>query len=349
MVATVTPAAALSSDQGKSISRLAIFDGHLYPGYGDANLNLGPTDVVSVDLATQTLSAAEATLLTESLWTFRIIDGQLYAPYIDPRDTNEHPDRGQYAVASAPGDWTVVTTVVGVTHAFDIAETVDGLWLFGSDETQFQQPPAPAAIIYRSTDGGATWTESLNVPGDDFARFYAVAQFGDDLIAYFNDNEGIVNENHVYLWSAGGTEWVEITPQPQQPTVSETVGPFTFNGTPFHLGIGRGKDFGVPLSNSVHGTAQKLHVLVHPDDAGQHDAILATIPTNGVYDATLAGGFCWTLGDDATVLRGDTAGNWTAVCTLTDPTVRSIAVDPDGGYLYFGTTDSRILRTPIPA
>lgn len=254
---------------------------------------------------------------------------------MDPRDTNEHPDRGQYAYATAAGDWTVVTTVVGLTHAFDIAETIDGLWLFGSDETQFQFPPAPAAIIYRSVDNGATWTESLNVPGSDAARFYAAAQFGDTLIAYLDDDP----TEAAYRWDAGSTEWTQIATPPQ---ITDTPASFTLNGTPFCIGFQTAK-------NAAFVTPNLITLITLDEDSGQRTAITESLPSNALRDATVAGGYLWLLTVGRDVLRGDTAGNWTAILTLDDDTVRSIAVDADGGFLYFGTTDSRILRTPIPA
>jgi hypothetical protein len=339
VVGTVDVAAAQASQLGQEIHRLTIFDGKLYDACGDYGANTGPIDVVSLDLATQEFGSNEATLHTEETFTMRVLDGALHVPYCDPQGSNDDPSQGQLAVTSGGGSWGVVTSCTGVTHAFDVAKTADGLFLFGSNETGDQ------AVIWRSTDDGATWTESLTVDAPEgatplFARFYAAAQIGDDLTAFYHDD----TVDAAYHWN--GSTWDE-TATPAR-SVCGTPAAFTHDGTPFVLGLATAVDTG--QSSPSTPTA-----IVTPSDAAQQATIQATLPDD-VKDAAATDSYLYALCvlpvDDAyliTVHRGDTAGSWSVLGALDDNTACCIAVDPDGGYLYFGTTDSRIIRTPIPS
>jgi hypothetical protein len=322
----VTPAAAQSTAIGRTLNRLAVFDGHLYPAYGDPNANTGPIAAVSLDLAAQTLGSTELTLHTEQTWTMRMLGGRLFVPYVDPQGSFD-ASQGQYAVATAHGAWSAVTAVTPVPeHVFDVAETVDGLFLFGASG-------GTNGTIWRSTDSGSTWAQSLSVPGSGLARFYAVAQFGDTMLAQFYDNA--TNTPLSYRWT--GTGWA-LADNPAQVTDVPCV--FSLNGTDFALGLPFAKNLGL-----VEATA--VVVILRPADAAQAEDVASSLPANQISDATTDGTYLYLLTSTLDVLRGDTSGVWSALCTLTDATVRSIAVA--GGWLYFGTTDSRILRTPIPA
>lgn len=307
-----------------------MFDGKLYPGFGDYGANTGPLDVVPLDLTTQTFSGVEVTLQAEETFRMRILDGVLHVPYLDPQGTNADPENGQLAVTAGGGVWNIVTTVTGLTHAFDVAKTVDGLWLFGSDET------TDNATVWRSADDGATWVKSLEIAPDGGAasgetRFYAAAQIGDDLTGYYHS--GTVDR--AYHWN--GSTWVEVD---SPGTIYGVPAVFDYNGTPFAVGISTGAEL------AVSGQSGPT-VLTTLADAAEQAAIQASLPPTAIYDAYTAGGVLWLLASDFSVWRGDTAGVWTRYGPLDDGTIRCLAVA--NGYLYFGTTDSRILRTPIPS
>lgn len=324
-----TAAAQPGGSQGGHITRLTKFGRSLYPSYGDYGQNTGPIDLVALDLDTGLVGASEISAHTEQFWTMRVIGGKLYAPYIDPQSTNADPSNGQYAVATAPGSWSVVTSVLGVSHAFDFAETADGLWVFGASETE------NAADIWRSTDGGVTWAESLSVPGDGLTRFYAVAAFGDELIAFAT----VTPAARAWRWTAGGTEWVEITDPGE---VTEVKCLYSLNEVDFWITLHDGKETGF-----VTAGIAPLAVTLDPADAA---TIQASLPAGVlIADADTDGTHLWLLAGDQQVWRGDTSGSWTSVMTIDDQTARCLAVDLDGGFIYFGTNDSRILRTAIPA
>lgn len=321
-MATVASVATEPSPTGREIHRLTIFDGRLYPAYGDYGSNTGPIDVVSLDLDTQTLGASELIAATEETWTQRVIAGRLFLPYMDPRGAD------QLAVAATAGSWTVIDTIDPMPdHLFGVAETSDGLWLHGALGT--------AAVIWRSTDDGATWTTALTVAGGELARFYACAQFGDDLIALYYDGSTAL----AYRWASGESAWSEITSPGQ---MTDALCAFTHDGTAFWLGAGTGKDVGLVNTNTPV-------VLVQPADSGMAGAIAASLPNAEIYDACTDGTWLYLLGADGQVWRGDNAGSWSSLLTLDDSSCRSIAVDPVGGVLYFGDTAGNIKSTPIPA
>lgn len=325
----MTPAVAQPTTIGKEIHRLAIFDGHLYPAFGDYDANTGPITAVSVDLATQILGSSEASLTTEETWTLHVAGGKLYVPFIDPQSIGD-PSTGQYAVATATGAWTTRTNVTPEPiHVFDVAETTDGLWLFGSDSAH--------ACIWRSTDGGDTWAASFqSEPASDVDRAYRAWQIGDELIAF-------VVGVHPQIQRWDGSTWTDISSGTTGSATppADGVG-FTLDGVPFFAGVAFWKAPG-------NAQASVLTVCLRPEDEASRAAIEAALPTGSFYDAAADGTDFYLVGADGQVHHGTDAGVWTSVLTLNDLTVRSIAVDQAAGFFYFGTTDSRIIRTPIPA
>lgn len=332
---------------GRRIARLTPFAGKIYPlSYGDLDTNTGPLDVVALDVTAQTIGAVEATLNTEQFCTVRVIGGKIYAPYADPRGTNSDPTQGQYAVCGAPGSWTVVTSVTGVTHAFDVAETVDGLWVCGSRDD--------VAVVWRSTDDGATWGEALTVTtGPDGARFYAFAQFGGDLIAFYFDD--VTTTALAYMWTAGGTEWTLLDPYPlvvaaAPVRITDTLAQFTYQGADIWIGVSTTKD------TSLSG-ANIPRIIVHPDSGLDPSAILATFPARvrdipadagadaQLFDARIDGGALWVLTGNHEVWRADAAGTWQLVTAVNTTAISLAVVD---GWIYLGTSNGRILRVAVP-
>lgn len=285
---------------------------------------------MSLDIDTQILGSSELSATVEQTWTMRALDGALHVPYLDPQSTNANPENGQLATSPGGGTWNVIATCSGVTHAFDVAKTSAGLFLFGANETDDQ------AVIWRSQDDGATWTVSLTVDAPDgapplAARFYAAAQFGDTIVALFHDD----TTDRAFQWD--GAAWAEVDSPGK---ITDVPCTFTLNGTAFGIGIVTSKD----LAYVQAPTAPV--VVVQEADAVHVATIAASLPNVAIYDAATDGTNLYLLDETGPVWRGETTGTWTDVLTVDDPTVRSIAVAD--GFLYFGTTDSRILRTPIP-
>lgn len=326
-MATIADISGQPTEIAREIHRLPMFDGKAWPMYNDYGDNTGPTKMIPVDLGAVSVGASAVTLQTEETWVGRVLGGKFYVPFIDPRGD---ATVGQLAVATDTASWSVLSNVTPVPeHVFDVAETVDGLWLFGASG-------GSTATIWRSTDHGATWTSSLAVAGSGFARFYAAVQFGDTILAKFYDD--LTSTARVYRWNSGGSSWA-LGANPVAAT--DVFGPFTFEGTPFALGMATDKNTGNVVGNSPQ-------LIIRAEDAALAATITAAIPTNHLYDGCAAGDAFYLLTATQDVLVGDDTGSWSALLTLSDDTVRSIAVDTDAGYFGFGTTDGRVLRTPIP-
>lgn len=173
------PSIMAKPDSAHSIEDLAVFDGKLWAGYGDWTNNTGVVDLAFVDLATGTPGVA-GRAPTEAINVWRMIGGQLAAPWVDPTAWGgATPPNGGYSIS---GPWRDVHTFPA-SHVFDIARTPDGsLWTSGAGAYE-----ADGAVIYRSTDNGATWRLSLAEasPGGitGYERFYWMGVIGGKLYA----------------------------------------------------------------------------------------------------------------------------------------------------------------------
>lgn len=323
---------------GRVIRRLTVFDGRLYPSYGDYGANTGPVDMVSLDLADVAAGwTSEITLQSEQTFMLRTLNDTLIAPFVDPQGGIGSPQNGQVARKPAGGSFSVLTNVTPVpVHVWDTAVTGDGWWLFGSSEVD---GPTGTATIWRSTDDGATWTASLNVASgtptwDESAsagaRFYGVQQYADGtLIA------GLLGapdpESRVYRWAAGGSSWADITDADADKISDAAQVGFSYQGIEFFVAI-----FG----------GQAGHVSVRTADAVQQATIQALVPL-GISDATATADFLYLLSGDS-VRRIARDGTVTNLLTIGDALARSIAADEANGWLYYGRTDGMVGRVALP-
>ena len=69
---------------GKSIIAISSYNGVIYFGYGDGNLNTGPIKIVSYAIETDSFTVSY-TAMTECIDKFYEIDGDLYIPNSDPK------------------------------------------------------------------------------------------------------------------------------------------------------------------------------------------------------------------------------------------------------------------------
>jgi hypothetical protein len=83
-LATHPDAAAQTTDQGKTINKIEIFNGKLYAAYGDYGANTGPISINPFDLTTNTFDGEAISVPSESLGNWKVIDGKLYTTTIDP-------------------------------------------------------------------------------------------------------------------------------------------------------------------------------------------------------------------------------------------------------------------------
>jgi hypothetical protein len=165
LVAVHPEVAAQTTSYGNHIATLKPFNCLLYAGYGDYGANTGPIAVRAYDPSLGSFTDSMLTSQTEAIYIYREIAGKLYAPNIDTRG----PGAG-YAVGApgAPGSldsWQDQINVDGV-HMFDM-NTLNGtdLYLGGTAGNG-------DGIVYRSSDGGGTWSESHRRPAGVGAANY---------------------------------------------------------------------------------------------------------------------------------------------------------------------------------
>jgi hypothetical protein len=305
-VATHPQASLQSTATGKTLITLQPWNGKLYSGYGDYTANTGPIALTPFD-GTRFASAPELTADTEAISTFRVIDGKLYAPSIDPRVSSD------FAVGTSVGggaSWSN-PTLVHSTHAFDIVSlTGSDLWLVGSDGYD--------AAAWRSLDGGASWQEVLTVPSisgifDDFARFYGAGVYQGKLYLQAKDYYGAAHPTSKVF---DGASWSD----------GPNLG--TFN----HAEVFAGKLV-------YHGG---LHAGWSSNYLKAFDGVSVQIALSSpIYDYKIDGNTVYTLGSDGRIRKSRDLLSWTSVAKAPNK-ARSIAVF--NGSIYVGGTDASLYK-----
>jgi hypothetical protein len=326
------PQASLQSTAlGKTILSLKGWNGKIYSGYGDFGANTGPLSITPFDPATKTFASAELSPdQSEAIGIFRLLNGKLYAPSTDPRGATTT----DYAYAQASGgtaSWEQVgpslsntNKGVGMEHAFDMASLNGDLWLVGSKGTN-------SAVAYRSTDGGVTWTKSLDVPASsgNYNRFYGIGTY----------NGKVYVQAHIMSCS-GGTSCY---------SGGSEANSHVFDGTSWSLGPTLNADsFWHPET-----FAGKMIYLTWAQPNGPTaTGMLAFDGTRAVsagapaapYDFTIDGNTLYVLGGNGIVYSTTDLVTWYQQAAA-PTTARSITVY--NGQIYVGTTDSKIYGAPV--
>lgn len=188
---------------GRTIWSLFKVGGRIFVGYGDYVSNTGPIRITSVSEANPLGAWTDEPVLadTEVISDFRKIgDGRVFALHGDPRGF-----RGGYAERATNGTWTdkpaAFPNVGGQApqHIYDLVEFGGSLWACGG------RTGPPYAAIWRSQDGGATWTEFFTEASWSFGSF---AILGGVLYIYAGGSD--VVPASTYRWD--GTAWVAAPP-----------------------------------------------------------------------------------------------------------------------------------------
>jgi len=144
---------------------LQVWRGRVYLGYGDWIGNSGPLDIwyytpavgcfVSETVyVSATLPAAR--LNEEAIHRYVVIDGDLYIPGTDPKDSWEW---GNFYRNDGSG-WGQYRTILNGVHTFDLAGYNDDLFAaIGTDGTE---------PLLRSSNEGLTWTVAISEGSDIF-------------------------------------------------------------------------------------------------------------------------------------------------------------------------------------
>src|SRR5262245_46571166 len=129
----------------RTVSDLQVFDGKLYIGHGDIVLNSGPTDVWYYDLRKKAF-VKQGQIEDEAADHYRIINGRLYLPGMDPR---EDWTLGNF-YRLEDGQWVKHRTLPGSVHNSDIVGVGNTLFAVSA------RAKAPMCLM-TSTDDGKTW------------------------------------------------------------------------------------------------------------------------------------------------------------------------------------------------
>ena len=185
-----------SFNDSRSVADMFFWDGRIYFGHGDWNRNTGPIPVVSYDPATARFTT-EFIADDEAIERYRVADGKLVFPGIDPRDSW---DFGNFFVLDENG-WRKVRTMPNGLHAFDIAWFNDTLFVAGRKQRITER----VATVWRSTDFGQTWDEFYLPAG----RAWRIFSCGGKLYV-FTDRE------QVYRYTGTGFEPVSVDLLPEE-------------------------------------------------------------------------------------------------------------------------------------
>ncbi|GAA4481008.1 hypothetical protein [Microbacterium panaciterrae] len=348
------------------ISDLAIVGDQLYAGYGDYGLNTGPTEIMSYALGTGT-ATDQFTLNGEAVDHFRILDGALYAPDIDPKlawDANVG-----YAT-NASGSWRYVFGAP-FEHVFDIAKIGSTLFLSGQSLNPDKAKYGAAnelAVIKKSTDGGATWTiEKWRDSGSaaiGYDRYYQLTVAGDTLYAQATLDSGIVQP--VDTWRAGS--WSTFAQGGGVSFTGQDV-PGVLGGTRFDSAktavfngniIQAGSRFA--LSGSGYGVWVQAQ---NARPSGKYSPAYVPMPGR-VVDLYQDGGVLYALSQNSSgttsyVSSTTDGATWQTRATVTNPLgepfahgtttiqnpVGSYSLAVNGSDAYIGTSESRIYRVSL--
>ncbi|HSX14696.1 MAG TPA: Ig-like domain-containing protein [Candidatus Saccharimonadales bacterium] len=313
LVGTHPQAALQPTATGQTIQTLKAWNGKLYAGYGDWAQNTGPIDINPLDLtsktfATQPLLSAN----TDAIILFRSLNGKLYAPSTDPRKDKTTGQEADFALgdtSTGVETWTNHVNQAGMTHVFDMTSFGGNLWMAGSKGYN--------AVVYRSSDGGATWTQSLSEPsqtscGIVAARYYFMVVYNNKLWVQAGDLGCSVHPNSMVF---DGTSWSS------GPAITTSRSAYNANTFAGKVVIQDWQSVSASALRTFNGTT--------------NSTVLSS-----VFNYTIASdGYLYALQSNGNVSKSLDLTNWTVVATA-PTTARSIEVM--NGIIYVGTTDSKI-------
>ena len=167
----------LRNCDGRTIKTLDRYQSSIYAGYGDWGCNTGPIRMCRLTPPSNNF-VCEFTFNTEAVESYRALNGDLFAVGADPMG----PVNAHYAVRKN-GSWSqkAGTSIAGFSppHHFDMSYYAGSLWFSSQQYNPAKQIgtgpyDGQFATLYKSTNGGSSWTIGLEMPIAGFSRF----QFG---------------------------------------------------------------------------------------------------------------------------------------------------------------------------
>lgn len=203
-------AATETTDKAKVITALAGWNGKVYAGYGDWDRNTGPVSLTPFDTKVgQFTSTPEYVAGTEAIEDFKIVGNRLFALHVDPQGGSDNA----YSVADASSGATVWSRVapgqLPITHVYGMAVGSNDNELFLAAQRDEGSASNEVAKVYRSTDGGATWSESLSVPSrGGYNRMSFIGNYNGNIYVQrmsMTDFKGNGAESQAWVWN--GSRW----------------------------------------------------------------------------------------------------------------------------------------------
>lgn len=323
-------AAAQSTETGRTLNKLKVFDGKLYAAYGDYTVNTGPIVINPYNLTSQSFEGSALSVPTESLGNWKVINGKLYTTTIDAVCSGTCPSG--YAVYTPGGSWAM-NTPVSAEHIFDIS-TLNGtdLWMFGSSG-------GSEATAWRSTDNGNTWnavqTYENEPGGDNMERYYWGQALNGSM--YMQSNlTGFQNP----VQSFDGTTWDS---QASADLCDAGVGAKGPNPVVFD-----GKILCVDDNNNALRVFDGQGITTLNGQTGYSQC-------NSANDMTTDGEYLYVLCEDwngsanvSKVIRSPDLTNWQTFTGL-PADARSITIDEATNKLYVGNNNAQLFAATLPA
>lgn len=306
---------------GQRITTLKGFNNKLYAGYGDYGANSGPIAVTPFDLSTNAFAATpELVQNTQMIGLYRTINNKLYSPSIDIRTSN-------YAVADFTNgtaawkefSWRDSTQKVPfMIHVFDM-NTSNGtdLWMAGSSNQD--------ATLFRSTDGGATWTEMQRIVGNatTYHRYYGVVALNDKVyVQPFSVSSGVVapaGNSRMYsngTWSNG----------PKLTTGYNVWHPEQFAGKAVYFNWASVDSMSPSCLNVFNGSS-----------------VSTSCPSGGISDYAIDGDTLYAINSGKVYSTKD-LNSW--YLQGSGP-LNAVSITVMNGKIYVGTTDSKLYSAPV--
>lgn len=310
------------ASSGQQLKSLAAWNGKVYAGYGDWDRNTGPVSLTPYNSATNSFAASpEHVADTESIEIWKTIGKKLFAVHVDPKSHNG----AAYSVADASSGATVWANVFRptVTHAYGMTVGANESELFLAGQLDEGVSTNEVAKVFRSVDGGATWTQSLSVPSrGGYNRMMFISKLGDKIYAQNLSTTDFSSANvEAKAWVFNGSSWSKVTP------IAGTYQPF--NGNEF---AGRILAQTSPQGGSLVAYDGRSTTTVRPSTRDYK------IHTDGyVYALTYNN-------SKMSVMRSKDVATWELV-TPAPNTSRSIALE--GTALYIGTYDSELYKAEV--
>jgi hypothetical protein len=315
LLATHPSPAAQPNPGGRYIKDIAVWGDKLVLGYGDYSYNKGPIDVATVDMTTGETGIALNDVPTEELDTYRLVDGALYAPWIDPQGWGgaTNPPNGGYTTNKG-GTWHNVQ-VVAAGHVYDYARLGDSEFLVGNIAYD-------AAGVWQSKAGGPYSLVKRDVSASmtTWERFYWAVVLNGKLYVQAKHN--------------GGTET-----QPSGAMFPMRV----FDGTKWTKS--RASITGVSCANDIEVYKNKAYFGRSVFNGTK--VTLSGIPLLSVVDYYVDGGYLYAVDTSGKVVRYNGTA-WTTFPQYVMPegvSVRSLAVHD--GKVYFGTNQASVYRASL--